>query len=137
MLMNGLKNEYGRRHSNGRRTRLEEIATKQDLLNAGEKARWDKNAVDVSPVFFAYVDAVKNKTGYEHLYEWIRNNAIGEIGISHENDSFYVVGAEDVEHTAYFRKFVTSWLTDYGIETYCENSMNNSKKDYWIEFAQI
>ena len=108
------------------------VRTKQDLIRAGTKAKWDKNAIDVSPVFFAYVDAVKNNVGYEHLYEWVMENAIGEIGINLKDGTFYVVGPEDVEHTAYFRKFVTDWLVRYGITKYCENSIRNSKKEYGV-----
>ena len=104
--------------------------TKQDLIRAGIKAQWDNNAVDVSPDFFAYVDAIKNKEGFEHLYEWIMESAIGEIGVNLDDNSFYVVAAEDVEHNAYFRYFITDWLAGYGIVSYKENSMKNCKLEY-------
>jgi len=106
------------------------IKTEKDLISLGVKAQWDNNAVDVSSAFFAYVDAVKDKEGFEHLYDWVMESAIGEIGINLDDYSFYVVGPEDAPHTTYFRKFITDWLAGYGIMKYRENSMKNSKAEY-------
>jgi hypothetical protein len=59
---------------------------------------------------------------FKPLRDWVKKRvAIGEIGINLDTGVFYIVGAEDVEHTAYYRSFIENWLAGYGITEYCEN----------------
>ena len=103
--------------------------TIHEMLTAGRKAEYSDNGVDVLVPFINYIEANLHKKEFALANEFIDVDAITELGIDLNDNTFYVIGNEETAHPDCLHDVICNWLASYGI-TEEKGSKCNHDTDY-------